>query len=825
VAYGGTVTDRPIVCVSDAKAIVEPLETCLDRGGAYIKSELSAIPFVKNALQAGLLTSAVEQYLIAGLYRQSNKTPEDQQQLLRWFELSAKQDYFPALVSLGEIYAEGDLVAKDLVVSSQYFRRAYHDNDLSHSYLSAIASFEKREPSPSDAVVKLQQATDKHKQLKETLDSQLEIKNNWQRELKSINDGFAPAEFLNDKFVEKSAQLKSLANQSKATTDVLQQQRKDISRLLTELNGSKQNFSAAGVEVIQQDISDKRSVLNAEIAQIDYDKAEYQQLVAKRESVPTSSAANDGRMAMSNNDKRVAFDRYLQDQEKNLERRTVSANKRKKKLDFLQKRIDKLKKANKRKVSSDDAVVLQRALKEINHRYQGKVDYLATVVKKEKTTVADLAQQLDISDKASQDKDRYIDVVKQELNKASSLVKQQSKLVNQQSKDLEQAIKQMKALHPQQGDLAGQSPVNKKTARVGEQEAPKIVIKWPEFEQQGSKKVASVPAGSIVNVVGAVYSPAEVIDFSIDGEAVKLDVNGLFMKSLEVSNLAVTVDFAMRDELGQEIQTKMQIEPYQRPSSNVRQSDKFGKYYALVIGNNDYNDANLAPLDTAVNDAQAIAAVLQEKYDFEVELLLNGSRDQVLDALDGMRSKLTENDNLLIYYAGHGVLDPENDQGYWVPVDGSSSSTKRLISNATITDQIRGMSAKNIMVIADSCYSGSLMRSGVLALRSGLTPEKQVQRFESDVAASTRVVLSSGGLQPVADSIGASKHSVFTGAMLRVLEDNYQLLDADSLATSVSHTVAVETKDNVRQVPRFAPLPRAGHEGGDFYFVPNDWRQ
>ena len=40
------------------------------------------------------------------------------------------------------------------------------------------------------------------------------------------------------------------------------------------------------------------------------------------------------------------------------------------------------------------------------------------------------------------------------------------------------------------------------------------------------------------------------------------------------------------------------------------------KYYALVIGNNNYQ--NLDNLDAAVNDAKVISKILEDKYDIEV---------------------------------------------------------------------------------------------------------------------------------------------------------------------------------------------------------------
>jgi hypothetical protein len=93
------------------------------------------------------------------------------------------------------------------------------------------------------------------------------------------------------------------------------------------------------------------------------------------------------------------------------------------------------------------------------------------------------------------------------------------------------------------------------------------------------------------------------------------------------------------------------------------------KYYALVIGNNNYE--HLEKLDAAENDAEVIADVLKNKYGFEVDLLLNADYDTTVNSLFKITNKLKSNDNLLIYYAGHGELDKAENRGYWLPVDAS----------------------------------------------------------------------------------------------------------------------------------------------------------
>jgi len=427
---------------------------------------------------------------------------------------------------------------------------------------------------------------------------------------------------------------------------------------------------------------------------------------------------------------------------------------------------------------------------------------------------------------------RQIEKIKQELKRANdsasvsikqkNLVAAQNELSGESERN--QKLEQRLSESQQALELA-----QKKLSAMAPDGQPRVSLKWPSFERQGESSIARVPVGSVVNLVGAIENFAKVQRFSINGQAYQLDANGLFLKSIDVTRAPIKLALTVLADDNSSSTTDIVIEPSNdlnvmlaSPGSLTQTKFQFGNYHALVIGNNAYQlSKGWEPLDTAVNDATEVAKVLREQYGFKVRLELNADRDTMLTALEEMRKTLTSKDNLLVYYAGHGLVDPENDQGYWVPIDGSDDSAVRWISNASITDQIRAMTARNVMVIADSCYSGSLMRSGIVTLRSGLSAEKKALRLNDDVKLMTRVALSSGGLQPVIDSIENSKHSVFANALLKILKENRELLDADSLATQVAHSVAVATQDNVQQVPRYAPLAAGGHQGGEFYFAPS----
>ena len=132
-------------------------------------------------------------------------------------------------------------------------------------------------------------------------------------------------------------------------------------------------------------------------------------------------------------------------------------------------------------------------------------------------------------------------------------------------------------------------------------------------------------------------------------------------------------------------------------------------------------------MQTAVNDATVLADLLKKEYGFKVKLLLNANRYDTLTAMDEYRKTLTKKDNLLIYYAGHGVLDKASERGYWLPVDAESDSTSNWISIADITDTLKTLQSWHVLVVADSCYSGTLARSTAVTLP---TPEEKRTLFK-----------------------------------------------------------------------------------------------
>jgi len=234
-----------------------------------------------------------------------------------------------------------------------------------------------------------------------------------------------------------------------------------------------------------------------------------------------------------------------------------------------------------------------------------------------------------------------------------------------------------------------------------------------------------------------------------------------------------------------------------------------GRYLALVIGNDRY--AAYPELKTAAADAAAMSDLLQTHYDFDVTTLINADRYQIMSALSELRRTAEAEDSILLYYAGHGLLDEQADRGYWLPVDAERDNQALWISTADIAGVFAGASARHALVIADSCFAGTLLRS---AEATGLETLKRL------AAKRSRTVLTSGGLEPVVDD-GDGTHSVFAASLLEALTDNDTVLEAGKLFAAVRDRVV----KNADQTPQYSPMQKAGHAGGDFLFIPKTIRQ
>ena len=238
----------------------------------------------------------------------------------------------------------------------------------------------------------------------------------------------------------------------------------------------------------------------------------------------------------------------------------------------------------------------------------------------------------------------------------------------------------------------------------------------------------------------------------------------------------------------------------------------FGDYHALVIGNGSYRD--LPALPGARAQAEAVAEVLEHRYGFKVRRLLDADRFSILKALNTLREELTSDDNLLVYYAGHGERDAAGQTAYWQPVDARPSHPANWIASAVVTELLDLVQANHVFVVADAVYGGLRTRSSVAQLPVGLTDAERTAAVRVLVDKRARLVLTSGGPGPA----GAKPEgSAVASAFAAVLQENEGVLEASSLYRRVNERVAAA---DGRSSVALAGMQWARHDVSDFFFVP-----
>lgn len=249
-----------------------------------------------------------------------------------------------------------------------------------------------------------------------------------------------------------------------------------------------------------------------------------------------------------------------------------------------------------------------------------------------------------------------------------------------------------------------------------------------------------------------------------------------------------------------------------------------GAYYALLIGNEEYNNTMAwRKLGTPHADVDALGKMLKNGFGFEVIVKKDLTRGKIIDLIEDYKSKLSENDNLLIYYAGHGYL--RSDGGYWIGVNGKKKSRSDWLKYTTISDLIdrqSGMKAKHVIVISDSCYSGAAYRNKNDFPRKDIK-ETEFQWIKRIVTTPTRIIITSGGNQPVVDKLGNSEHSIFAEELLNKLNSvvtKNGIIIGQDLHRLISPEVHYRTKRVLgdAQSPEYKKIPGTGDLGGDFLF-------
>lgn len=232
-----------------------------------------------------------------------------------------------------------------------------------------------------------------------------------------------------------------------------------------------------------------------------------------------------------------------------------------------------------------------------------------------------------------------------------------------------------------------------------------------------------------------------------------------------------------------------------------------GKYYALIIGINNYSDPQINELDYAIRDAEKFYNTLTVNYTFDpvnVRFLKNATYENIIDALDFFAKTVQPADNFLIFYAGHGVWNATSEIGFWLPNDAQKNSTRNWFRNSVLRDYLREIKSKHTLLISDACFGGSIILKTRNAFSDAPLAINKLYELPS------RKAMTSGTMTEVPDQ------SAFLKYLVDRLQNNFEkYLSSEQLFSNFR--MAVINNSNV--LPQFGVIQDVGDEGGDFIFI------
>ena len=340
----------------------------------------------------------------------------------------------------------------------------------------------------------------------------------------------------------------------------------------------------------------------------------------------------------------------------------------------------------------------------------------------------------------------------------------------------------------------------KKEVKPTDKVSPVITIMSPDLES--ADPVVSHEEN--ISIVGKVIDESGIKTLFVNGISTELAKDNVFVSQILLKEGENEISVVAIDQFDNVQENKLKIEYY--PEIVFRTLNGKGSYYALLIGIDNYQDPAISDLDNPISDASKFEEVLVSKYTFQkdqVLLLKNPKSEEIIIALDELAHKITPDDNLLIYYAGHGWFDERANIGYWLPSDAKQENKANWFRNSTLCDYLKEINSKHTLLIADACFGGSIFKT-----RAAFADAPKAINMLYELP--SRKAMTSGTLTEVPD------RSAFVKYLLERLNDNTEkYLTSEQLFSSFRMAVI----NNSDVVPQYGEIYNVGDEGGDFIFI------
>jgi len=355
--------------------------------------------------------------------------------------------------------------------------------------------------------------------------------------------------------------------------------------------------------------------------------------------------------------------------------------------------------------------------------------------------------------------------------------------------------------------MAPEIPVQTKPLIPLNAQAPEIIITEPLLKVVETKESSAV-------IHGKVRSDCAIEVISIKGQEASSMPDGSFVARVNLEEGENKIAIEVKNCAGWSREYISFITPLISPGEGQEEiADSTGSggisfsgiNYAVIIGISKYRDPIMPDLYYPIKDALKVKEVLLANYAFDTKnvfFLENPVKEKIIGTLDSISRIITGNDNLLIFYAGHGTWDEKTSMGYWMPSDAAAKTYDNWLMNSIITSYASQCKAKHTLVIADACFGGSIFRTRAF--------KPEVEKTDSELYNKmSKKAMTSGDLTEVPDV------SVFVQNFILYLSENKdEYLSSEKLFFNIKSKVV----DAIDLIPQFGIIKNAGDQGGDYIF-------
>lgn len=267
----------------------------------------------------------------------------------------------------------------------------------------------------------------------------------------------------------------------------------------------------------------------------------------------------------------------------------------------------------------------------------------------------------------------------------------------------------------------------------------------------------TTPALNASTVNNASPSAVESQNLAKERQAIELEKQSLAQQLEKMREMLAQLQQANAIAVAQATKT----ETTQPVTSQSKPAQIFANRKALVIGNDLYTD--VPKLNNAGTDAEAMAKTL-ETVGFKVWKHLNLDEKKFKQALRDFRQQVQGGDEVLVFYAGHGVQ--LGNANYLLPVDIKGDHEEQIKDEAIqlqrVLDDLQDKKTKFALAVIDACRDNPFKGQGRAIGGRGLAP--------TTAATGQMIIFSAGSGQQALDKLGQNdteKNGLFTRVFIK----------------------------------------------------------